>query len=1259
MTRDVVTLALENGGRTLVLRGPEGLFERRDVGASPPFGDWVTRYRALLRKSEAGISLLALGRDMWAFVEGAGSWLTTARGKLVGKPFVLEIQIPGADLGAVDRAFVEAPWEILADEKGFLAERDTPRFAPIRRWGEPEAPTSSPKYRLSVVFMAASPRGEVDLGYEAEEAEILRATHDVKLDLRVEDTGSLAELARLVVDETIDEPPAAPARPDVLHLTCHGVFDVKSGAAVLAFEDEAGDVDLVTAGGLADRLGANLPRLVFASACETTASDGVADSFAVGLVVRGVPAALGWSGKVGDRSATRFAADLYRRLAERNELETAASAARRELLSPSEAGVRPSADWHLARLYLGPRGGGVLSTGKTPRRRVAADVGHKEFLDKKRGLVAVASRAEFVGRRRELQKATRELRDDSSSGILLHGLGGHGKSSLAARLANRHPRLRVAVVHGRYDAEAVVTALQSAVHDAEIAHAWARERDGVRSSPDRLRYLLRDWLEKELTDEPVLLVIDDLEQVLEPTEGGLHRVRHDVLPVLRAVLHAFDGAPTASRLILTSRYRFMLPDEQGVDRTSRLFDLHLSTVDESQARKQWEALLRERAVRRTEVDDADLLRSWRSAGGNPRIQRRLFGLLDADRAAWDRVANELEDYLGGGGFPTDQEVAAFLEALTLQRLIELLSPEEAGLLSTAAMFEVPIPRGPLLAAASRAAPCPESAFDRCLGLGLLEPFEDLVDPSATAFAPTRLVRPLLSALSEVDQVAVARAIVGPLFTAWGDAQTADRSPAADAQLALLAVLGERADIVKCVAERAVWWFQLAQGARRARTVGLGAIRVLDARGEAASCGLLRQTAEVSAFVGDTPTARTLFARAAPLAEAGSWERAALLTYHGRLLVKDGDIAGAEQFLREAFDILGHLDRRGEAAVLTGDIARIHASRGEVDQALRLHRERLQVFEELGDRRERALALADIAQIERVQGAVDRALSTLREVLLVFTERGDARSRAGVLGDIASIQTSRGQIEEALLLHKERLQMFDELGDRRSHAVALGDIARIHVYRHEIDEALRLHREQLRVFEELGDRRSRAVTLGDIARIHSARGQVEDALRLHQEELVVYKELGDRHSHAVTLGDIAHILVTRGQVDAALQLHLEQLKVYSELGDQRERSVALFDVGQLEFLGGKLQVGFDHMVEAHMIARELGEVHGIAATGEALGSLLALGGRSDMARPFLQTAAAAWSKLGDSARARSLQELLVQSQLQGAPPSEGGPARPSI
>jgi hypothetical protein len=167
-------------------------------------------------------------------------------------------------------------------------------------------------------------------------------------------------------------------------------------------------------------------------------------------------------------------------------LALAVAEARRKLLEAGDEDIR--SNWHLARLWLGDRGDGaaplVAGTGK--RSLLPADHVHKDLLGKE---VPVASHAMFVGRRRELQRALRVLGARERAGVLLTGMGRLGKSSLAARIANRRRGDLVPVVlHGRFGSRDLLNKLGEALQGFPGPAIWcARGRPGSGTRSNRAR----------------------------------------------------------------------------------------------------------------------------------------------------------------------------------------------------------------------------------------------------------------------------------------------------------------------------------------------------------------------------------------------------------------------------------------------------------------------------------------------------------------------------------------------------------------------------------------------------------------------------------------------------------------------------------------------------------------------------------------------------------------------------------------------------
>jgi AAA+ ATPase superfamily predicted ATPase len=94
--------------------------------------------------------------------------------------------------------------------------------------------------------------------------------------------------------------------------------------------------------------------------------------------------------------------------------------------------------------------------------------------------VPVASHAMFVGRRRELQQALRLLAGHAHAGVLITGMERLGKSSLAARLANRcRDDLALVVLYGRFGIADLLERLAETLADYPSARDLVRAGAGA------------------------------------------------------------------------------------------------------------------------------------------------------------------------------------------------------------------------------------------------------------------------------------------------------------------------------------------------------------------------------------------------------------------------------------------------------------------------------------------------------------------------------------------------------------------------------------------------------------------------------------------------------------------------------------------------------------------------------------------------------------------------------------------------------------
>ncbi len=517
-------------------------------------------------------------------------------------------------------------------------------------------PTTNIPGPLRLLVLIGSPdeakTKEPLLDLEAELRTILdavdRAMHGGNCIVEILEEGSLENLSAKLEAEPFH----------VLHISCHG----RPGALVL--EDRDGNPAEVTPQQLADAIAAtghpHLPLIVLAS-CLTgvaTSTNGEANlgSFAGQLVQRGFPAVVAMQHPVSDAYATSLAGYLYKHLADDEAPSPlwALSKARRQVELERQqrrqqaAGDGAEPEFATPALYLGGEEAPLFD------RRLPFDrLRRQPQLAVVPGL-CLRRVGDFIGRRRQQRQIRRCLAAAEKTGAQITGMGGVGKSALAAHLAEnllREGWLPVTVV-GRATETDICRQLgdqlwdlarQKALPDDHPLREMATDLRAVYTD-DRRR---RQTLLAALQQLRALLLLDNFEDNLAP--GGSAFLD----PELESFLQILTGLPLKARLLVTCRYP--LP---GLKHS--LLEIPLGPLSAQEMRK---LLLRLPNLK--DLAPEQRLTLYHKVGGHPRLLEFLDAILGGGEARFADVSRRLDRKLRELNIATEARPDNLDEALQM------------------------------------------------------------------------------------------------------------------------------------------------------------------------------------------------------------------------------------------------------------------------------------------------------------------------------------------------------------------------------------------------------------------------------------------------------------------------------------------------------------------------------------------------------------------------------------------------------------------
>jgi tetratricopeptide (TPR) repeat protein len=1178
---------------------------------------------------------------------------------------VLELGLEVAEPGLAD-----LPWEALQipEPSGEVADiggsplalhRNVALYRQVA--GQGTSPAHKVKGPLRLLVAIASPEtggGEL-LDYEAELARIVAAVEPARKKgqayVRVLNEGSLAAINTALSEDREGF--------HILHLSCHA----QPGELVLETAD--GDADLAGVARLLEEgvpAGADLPMVVL-SGCSTglaarqrrlhpgsgatvlappedqrlkqeqgnagnvAGGEGALASFAAGLIEAGVPQVLAMQAPVSDRYATNLCAELYHHLATDASpdpllalAEARRLAERKRLDLPADSPRRGPAEWTTPALLA--RG---LRLPLFNRDEPAGPVRPPQAPVLAEGVV-VRDVGEFVGRRREVREARRALAGQKA-GLVVHGIGGVGKSTLAAEVlrslgddaglvVSRAGQLSVDDVLKEVGAR-LQQASSGSVSGEDLAQAALILRAGDVEWADRWRLLV----EQILPELPMIVLLDNFEDNLHETGGEGWQVRD---PELAEFLAGWVRRPGQSRLLFTSRYPFTLP--KAAQR--RLADLHLGPLSVAETSK---LIWRLPGLDALPAEGKD--RAYRNVGGHPRTLEYLDALLQGGAARFDDVAQRMEDRLAERGIadpaawlaaPGRDLDANLAEAVTLavddillSRLLDHLAavPLATELVTGAAVYRVPIDDTALLFQVGQRVERPADPERRARISRVLQVVQEaaeqaggrqitLEDTGLTAEDYDRYQadvaeerRPPVEAPDGLA-AAVAAARAAGLLTPvprgrevfhfvhrWTAAAIAKLHPDATAQ---------------AHQQAAAFWHWRVDTIPQSREQDTE--QLLEARYHHHAAGQTDQAVTASEqavgqmeTLGEYGRAMEICREALTWLPPDSFNSAVFQQWLGNLATRRGDYDTATASYRQALEAFERLDDQAGLSSSYHGLGMIARYRGDYADAESLYRRSLEIDEHRGDQDGVATSYHQLGIVAHLRGDYDAAESSYRRALEIKERLNDQAGMSAGYHQLGVLAQENGDYAAAERHYLRSLEIDERRGDQTGIAASYHQLGILAHIQEDYDTAGTFYRQSLEIRERTGDQAGIASDYHQLGRLAADQGDYDTARFQYQRSLEIGERLGDLASVATDYASLGSLSAELGDLDQAVAYRVGAVVIRLKIGTAKASEIQQLaelrrTVGDDRFRAAALAAGLD--AESTSSVMEALDEYGETATG---------------------------------------------------------------
>ncbi|MBQ1024375.1 BTAD domain-containing putative transcriptional regulator [Micromonospora sp. C95] len=719
--------------------------------------------------------------------------------------------------------------------------------------------------------------------------------------------------------------------------------------------------------------------------------------------------------------------------------------------------------------------------------------------------------SDFTGRQEVISRLIKEIEGEQARVLLLDGMPGSGKTTLAvhlaAGLADRYPDAQLFLdLHGH----STRTPLAVTAAVASLLRQLGVTPERVPLDPDDRLAMWRS----ELTERRVLLLLDnaaDAEQVTPLLPTGADSLT--LITSRRRLVGLDEGRPHSLTLLDPAEAVELLGKVAGAARVAAEPSAAAEVVRRCGYLPLAIRLAGARLAHRPRWQLSDLIERLRDAG-DPLAelaagQRSVGEAFALSYAQMPPLAQRMFRLLGlhpGGRY--DRTVAAALTELPLSEAQDVLDE-----LVDAHLIEEPEPGRYRLhdlvrEYARRLLDEPSNRAERDDGLGrLLHHHLDVAVQIARKFesygslrnfTPPDPLRPdLLSVAAEPGR-------------AWFEENRGT--------LVVLCRAAERSFPRHCwQLARACWWPFFTGGYLDELTemhdAGLRAAEVLG--DEWAMALMLNYLASVSFRRAQFPHAIRLLRQAVELGrrQRPGEQLASIVWNLGSAYLGAGEKQRSLESYDEAGRLLRPADRPAELAILLNNVSYLLLHWGRYEEALRGSRNHLMLSRILGDRWQLANALGHIGAVRHRMGDVEPARRLLRTAMRLHRQTGNWSNEGEVFNDLGRIEREAGHPDLAARFHREALTLVTQAGDRMGQFTSQTLLARALLEQGDVRSARNLFDRVLEDATKADFRHQQAEALDGIARC--LRATDPNQARSHwTRALALFRQLDVPEQHEV-------------------------------------------------------------------------------------------------------------------------------------------------
>jgi tetratricopeptide (TPR) repeat protein len=243
------------------------------------------------------------------------------------------------------------------------------------------------------------------------------------------------------------------------------------------------------------------------------------------------------------------------------------------------------------------------------------------------------------------------------------------------------------------------------------------------------------------------------------------------------------------------------------------------------------------------------------------------------------------------------------------------------------------------------------------------------------------------------------------------------------------------------------------------------------------------------------------------------------------------------------------NRSGEGAVL-GNLGLAYSDLDEPKKAIEYYEQALKIQREIGDRRNEGNQLGNLGNMYFYLGKTGKAIEYHKQILTIHREIGDRRGEGADLMNLGLAYSELGETKKAIEYHEQALKIDREIGNRRGEGAALGNLGLAYSDLGETRKEIEYYEKALKIAREIGNRSGEGDQLGNLGSAYSNLGEKIEAIEYYEQALKIAREINNRRGEGTVLGNLGLAYTELGETRKAVEFLNQSLTIGNAIEDLR-------------------------------------------------------------------------------------------------------------